>query len=300
MKIMKWVIYFFYNIYDCLSEKWEFVCGAFRYLYGVKGQSGFGSSSTADQVVESFSSSFSTSFRLTAIITGATSGIGEETARVLAKRGVRVVMPARDMKKAGEVKERILKESPEALLILMELDLSSFSSIQSFCSKFLQLSLPLNILINNAGKFCRRLEHTTESFEMTFGTNYLGHYLLTKFLLKKLIETASETEIEGRIINVTSVIHRWATIEGFVFDDLLNPKNYNGTRAYAQSKLANLMHAKELTAQLRSPHLQERRANVTVNSVHPGIVKTGIIRDHRGLITGIFLGSDIFCCSEVP
>ena len=78
---------------------------------------------------------------------GATSGIGEETARILAKRGVKIVMPARDLKKASEVKEKIQKESPEAEIILMEIDLSSFSSIKRFCTEFLALRLPLNILM---------------------------------------------------------------------------------------------------------------------------------------------------------
>lgn len=80
-------------------------------------------------------------------IQGATSGIGAETARFLAKRGVRIVIPARDLKRAAEVKEGIRKESPEAEIILLEIDLSSFASIQRFCSEFLSLGLPLNILM---------------------------------------------------------------------------------------------------------------------------------------------------------
>ncbi|CAN6446176.1 unnamed protein product [Victoria cruziana] len=252
-----------------------------RYLLGVAGPSGFGSNSTAEQVTEKcclFPN------QLTAIITGATSGIGAETARVLGKRGLRIVIPARNAKSAGEMKAKIHKENPEVEIIVMELDLSSFASIRRFCSAFLSSGLPLNILINNAGMYCSNLQFTEDNFEMCFSTNYLGHFLLTEMLVGRMIETAVETGEEGRIINVSSVIHRWAKREAFEFYDMLTPHNYNGTRAYAQSKLANILHAKELARLLKA-----RNARVTVNSVHPGIVKTGIIREEKGLITGISL-----------
>nr|CAN74108.1 hypothetical protein VITISV_027992 [Vitis vinifera] len=182
---------------------------------------------------------------------GATSGIGAETARVMAKRGVRVIIPARDLKKAGEMKERIQKESPKAEVIVLEIDLSSFASIKRFCSEFLSLGLPLHILINNAGKFSHKLEFSEDKIEMSFATNYLGHFLLTELLIEKMVETAAQTGIQGRIINVSSVIHSWVKRDGFRFNQMLNPKNYNGTRAYAQSKLANILHAKELARQLK-------------------------------------------------
>ncbi|MED6120444.1 hypothetical protein PIB30_020948 [Stylosanthes scabra] len=214
--------------------------GTLRYLAGIAGPSGFGSNSTAEQVThhqQHSSSSFLPS-NLTALITGASSGIGAETARVLAKRGVRVVIAARDIKKAKLVKENIQKETPNANVIILEIDLTSFASIHTFCSHFLSLDLPLNILINNAGVFSQNLEFSQEKIEMTFATNYIGHFLLTEILLEKMIETAEKSGIEGRIINVSSVIHSWA-----------------------------------------------RNARVTINAVHPGIVKTGIIRGHQGLLT---------------
>ncbi|KAK6645719.1 hypothetical protein PHAVU_L001683 [Phaseolus vulgaris] len=209
-----------------------------RYLAGMAGPSGFGSNSTAEQVTED--SSCFLSSPLTALITGASSGIGAETARVLAKRGVRVVIAARDLKKAREVKRNIQKESPKAEVVLLEIDLSSFGSVQRFCSEFLALELPLNILINNAGIFCQNLEFSEDKIETTFATNYLGHFLLTEILLDKMIETAEKTGIQGRIINVSSVIHSWVKKDGFRFNDILSGKKYNGTRAYAQSKLANI------------------------------------------------------------
>ncbi|KAL5747152.1 hypothetical protein ACOSQ2_024449 [Xanthoceras sorbifolium] len=248
-----------------------------RYLAGIAGPSGYGSKSTAEQVTEDCSCNPS---HLTAIITGATSGIGAETARVLAKRGVRIVIPARDLKKAAEVKEGIQRESPQAEIILYEIDLSSLASVKRFCDDFLALGLPLNILINNAGIFSKNLEFSEDKMEMTFATNYLGHYLLTEMLLEKMTETAAGSGIEGRIIDLSSVIHSWVKKDEFCFDRMLNPKNYNGTKAYAQSKLANILHAKEVSRQLKA-----RNARVTINAVHPGIVKTGIIRAHQGFLT---------------
>ncbi|CAN1335040.1 Short-chain dehydrogenase TIC 32 B, chloroplastic [Linum perenne] len=253
-----------------------------KYLAGIAGPSGYGSKSTAEQVTPSSSSS--TPSPLTAIITGATSGIGVETARVLAKRGVRVVIAARDINRANQIKQSILQnESPADLEILvMELDLSSFASITSFSHQFLSLGLPLHILINNAGIFSHNLEFSEDKVEMTFATNYLGHFLLTELLMEKMIETAEESGIHGRIINLSSAIHSWVKRDSFSFQKMINPTKYNGTRAYAQTKLAAILHAKELSRQLKA-----RNAKVTANAVHPGIIKTGIIRAHKGFLTGL-------------
>lgn len=255
-----------------------FMKSTIKYLAGIAGPSGYGSKSTADQLTQDFP--LPSDHHLTAIITGATSGIGAETARVLAKRGVRIIIPARNLKKAAIVKDNIQKECPDSDITVLEIDLSSFASVKRFCSQFLSLGLPLHILINNAGKFSQKLEFSEDKIEMTFATNYLGHFLMTEILLEKMIKTSAETGIEGRIVNVSSVIHNWVRRDNFFFCQMLHPNNYNGTRAYAQSKLANILHAKELSRQLK-----ERKANVTINAVHPGMVKTGIIRDHKGLIT---------------
>ncbi|WCJ36110.1 NAD(P)-binding Rossmann-fold superfamily protein [Euphorbia peplus] len=247
-----------------------------KYLAGIAGPSGFGSNSTAELVTHNSSSAAN----FTAIITGATSGIGVETARVLAKRGVRIVMPARDVKKAEHVKQLIMKESPNAQILIFETDLSSLSSVMRFCSHFLSLHLPLNILINNAGIFSHNLEFSEDKIEMTFASNYLGHFMLTEMMLEKMIETSEESGIQGRIINLSSAIHTWVTRDSFTFNQLLNPTKYNGTCAYARSKLATILHAKEIAKQLK-----EKNAKVTINAVHPGIVKTGIVRAHKGIIT---------------
>ncbi|KAI3501460.1 hypothetical protein L1887_29329 [Cichorium endivia] len=249
-----------------------------KYLIGSAGPSGYGSKSTAEQVTDSCVDLRSS----TVIITGATSGIGAETARVLAKRGARLVIPARNLKAAEETKARIASEFPDSQIIVMPLDLSSLKSVRSFVSDFGALNLPLNLLINNAGKFAHDHGISEDGIEMTFATNYLGHFLLTKLLLKKMIATAKSTGIQGRIVNVSSGIHTW--FSGDLIRSLSqltrDKSHYDATRAYAISKLANVLHTKELARRL-----QEMDCNVTVNCVHPGIVRTGLTRDHEGFIT---------------
>ncbi|CAH9092741.1 unnamed protein product [Cuscuta epithymum] len=249
-----------------------------KYLIGSAGASGFGSKSTAEEVTEPRPDLRS----LTVIITGATSGIGAETARVLAKRGARLVLPARSMKAAEETKSRILLESPEAEIVVRHLDLSSLASVRSFVAEFESLNLPLNILINNAGKFTHKHATSEDGIEMTFATNYLGHFLLTKLLLKKMTDTAKLTGIQGRIVNVSSGIHSWFSGDPIRYLSLItkDKSKYDATGAYALSKLANVLHTKEL-----SQRLKRMGANVTVNCVHPGIVRTRLTREREGIFT---------------
>ncbi|KAI3792656.1 hypothetical protein L2E82_06543 [Cichorium intybus] len=259
-----------------------------KYLIGCAGVSGYGSRSTAEQVTDNCRRLCS----CTAIITGATSGIGAETARVLAKRGVRLVMPARNLKAAEENKARILSEFPDSEIIVMNLDLSSLHSVRSFVSDFEALNLPLNLLINNAGKFSQNHCISEDGMEMTFATNYLGHFLLTELLMKNMVETANITGVQGRIVNVSSGIHTW--FSGDLIRSLgqitRDKSQYDATRAYAISKLANVLHTKELARRL-----EQMEANVTVNCVHPGIVRTGLTRDHKGFVTDLvfFLASKL-------
>lgn len=259
-----------------------------KYLLGSAGSSGYGSKSTAEKVTENCPNLHS----ITAIITGATSGIGTETARVLAKRGARVILPARSIKAAEDTKARILSEFPDAEILVMALDLSSFNSVRKFVDEFEALDFPLNLLINNAGKFTHQHAISEDGIEMTFATNYLGHFLLTKLFLKKMIETAKTTGVQGRIVNVSSSIHSWFSGDPVRYLDLItrNKSHYDATRAYSLSKLANVLHTKELARRL-----QEMDANVTANCVHPGIVRTRLTREREGLITDLvfFLASKL-------
>ncbi|XP_073526414.1 uncharacterized protein [Phyllobates terribilis] len=256
---------------------------AIKYMLGSTGSSGFGSKSTAEDVTGDLR-------HITAIITGATSGIGAETARVLAKRGARLVLPARSYKAAEEARARILAEIPAAQVIVMALDLSSLASVRKFVREFESMDLPLNLLISNAGKFSHQHAISEDGIEMTFATNYLGHFLLTKLLMTKMAETAKETGVQGRVVNVTSGIHTWFSGDMFEYLKLItkSKSDYDATRAYSLSKLANVLHTKELSRKFK-----EMEANVSVNCVHPGIVRTRITRDREGLITDLvfFLAS---------
>ncbi|XP_020114892.1 short-chain dehydrogenase TIC 32, chloroplastic-like [Ananas comosus] len=255
-----------------------------KYLMGSPGPSGYGSKTTAEDVTAAAAAACSDLRCITAIVTGATSGIGAETARVLAMRGARLVLPARSLKAAEETKARIAAEFPGAEVFVLPLDLSSLSSVHCFASRFLSLRLPLNLLINNAGRFSYDRALSEDGVEMTFATNYLGHFLLTKLLLETMAETARASGIEGRIVNVSSGIHGWFSGDMLRYLDMLTSKKiaYDATKAYALSKLANVLHTKALAERLK-----EMGANVTANCVHPGIVRTGLTRDHDGFITDL-------------
>ncbi|KAJ4705995.1 Short-chain dehydrogenase TIC 32 chloroplastic [Melia azedarach] len=241
-----------------------------------KEQSGFSASSTAEEVTEGIDGT-----GLTAIVTGASSGIGSETTRVLALRGVHVIMGVRNKAAAGNVKDAIVKEIPRAKVDTMELDLSSLSSVRKFASDFNSQGRPLNILINNAGIMGTKFMLSEDNIELQFATNHLGHFLLTYLLLDTMKKTAHECGKKGRIVNVSSAGHRMAYREGIRFDKINDKSGYNGFRAYAQSKLANILHANELARRLK-----EDRAEITANSVHPGAIITNIIR-YNNLFNGV-------------
>lgn len=246
------------------------------WLFGLKGASGFSASSTAEEVTQGIDAT-----GLTAIVTGASSGIGAETTRILAMRGAHVVMAVRNVKSGEEVKESILKEIPRAKLDVMELDLGSMESVRKFASEYNSTGYPLNILINNAGVMAPPFMLSQDNIELQFATNHLGHFLLTNLLLQNLKNTAQASHKEGRIVNVSSLGHRFTYREGIRFDKINDKDSYTAILAYGQSKLANILHANELAR-----HFKEEGADITANSLHPGSITTNLLR-HQSLVEGL-------------
>ncbi|XP_020524003.1 short-chain dehydrogenase TIC 32, chloroplastic isoform X2 [Amborella trichopoda] len=204
---------------------------------------------------------------------GGASGIGLETARVLALRGAHVIIGARNMEAANGAKKLILNENAAARVEVLRLDLNSLKSIRTFVNEFNALGVPLNILINNAGVMFCPYQLSDDGIEMQFATNHLGHFLLTNLLLEKLKNTAKTTGIEGRIVNLSSIAHLHTYHEGIRFDKINDQSGYSDKKSYGQSKLANILHAKELARRLK-----EEGANVTANAVHPGLIMTNLMR----------------------
>ncbi|KAM1910220.1 hypothetical protein ACFX13_038891 [Malus domestica] len=245
-------------------------------IFSKKGPSGFSSWSTAEEVTEGIDGT-----GLTAIVTGGSSGIGAETSRVLALRGVHVVMAVRNTEAGEHVKQAILTEVPDAKIDVRELDLSSLESVRKFGADYCSSGLPLNILVNNAGLGAAPFKLSKDGIEMQFATNHLGHFLLTELVLETMKRTSRESKVEGRIVNVSSSLHPDGYREGIRFDKINDEAGYNRYYAYAQSKLANLLHTNELTRQRRG------------NSLHPGMIFTNIGR-HDLLLSCFFGVSGLF------
>ncbi|KAL2902535.1 Short-chain dehydrogenase TIC 32 chloroplastic [Bienertia sinuspersici] len=236
-----------------------------------KGVSGFSAASTATQVTEGIDAN-----GLTAVVTGATSGIGVETTRTLTMRGVRVVLAVRNVDAGKNLKAKILEEFPAAKLDVLELDLSSLASVEKFASEYKSLGLPLNVLINNAGIMATPFQLSKDNIELQFATNHLGHFHLTNLLLDAMKKTAHESNREGRIVNVSSEAHRFTYSEGIRFDSINDESRYNRLQAYGQSKLANILHANELARRLK-----QEGVRITANSLHPGSITTNLLRHHN-------------------
>ncbi|KAL0139398.1 hypothetical protein V8B55DRAFT_1523607 [Mucor lusitanicus] len=211
-----------------------------------------------------------------AIVTGANSGVGLETARALSSVGAKVIIPCRTMEKSQQAAQHIKSTVPNADLVPLVLDLSELSSIKSFSTAFLDLNLPLDILINNAGVMGSPQSYTKDGFETQFGVNYVGHFYLTSLLIEKLKESAP-----CRVVNVSSSGNSlFLGPEGIDFDNLNGEKAYSPYRNYGQSKLANILHAKELQRRFDAEGV-----DITVTSLHPGSVETNLMGRYASFST---------------
>jgi len=200
------------------------------------------------------------------LITGGNAGMGKATAAELARLGNLVVILARSKERGKIALAEIKKESGSDEVHLMICDLANQASIRRFASEFKVRYDRLNVLINNAGVIVPQRHETSDGFELQFGVNHLGHFLLTNLLLETIKSSAP-----ARIINVSSGAHKAGKI---YFEDLSLKKNYNLIKAYAQSKLANVLFTYELADRLKG-------TGVTVNTLHPGAVASqmGINRE---------------------
>jgi NAD(P)-dependent dehydrogenase (short-subunit alcohol dehydrogenase family) len=207
-----------------------------------------------------------------ALVTGANSGIGFHTARVLAARGAKVVLACRTRSKAEAAEGQIKATVPGADLTLIDLDLTSLSSVKATADEFTSRFDRLDLLINNAGVMATPKGKTADGFEMQFGTNHLGHAALTAHLLPLILANG-----QSRVVNVSSLAHRMGRIN---FDDLQSERRYNAWRAYGQSKLSNLLFTFELQRRLEAVG-----ATAKALAAHPGLAHTNLA-DSSGGIAG--------------
>lgn len=205
-----------------------------------------------------------------AMITGGNSGIGFATASKLAAKGIHVILASRNQRNSAQAIARIQSNDPNASVESLPLDLASFADVRQCATAFQAKGYPLHILINNAGGSIpgKQARFTTDGFELTFGTNHLGHFLLTNLLLDVLKQSAP-----ARVITVSSQLHIPGFTGGpqpdFDYDNLKGEKYYNAQVFYRNSKLANMWFAYELQRRLAG-------TGVTSNAVCPGFVPAAI------------------------
>lgn len=207
------------------------------------------------------------------LITGATAGIGEVAARELARKGARVVLVGRSRERCEATLGRIREEVPGAEVEALVADLSSQSEIRRLAGEFRMRFDRLDILLNNAGALFAQRQETADGIERTWALNHLAYFLLTNLLLEPLQAAAP-----SRVVCVASGAHR--AVPGLNWDDLEGRQHYRPFRAYSQSKLANILFARELARRLEG-------AGVTANALHPGFVATNFMAGNGWL--GVFL-----------
>ena len=196
------------------------------------------------------------------VITGAASGLGEESTRALAAHGASILMLARDPQKNADAAERVRAAVPDADLSLDTVDLADLSSVRAFAGRYLDSSRPIDVLMNNAGVMACPFGHTADGFEMQFGTNHLGHFELTR-----LLEPAVLAGDNPRIVILSSAAHGISDVD--LDDPNFEHTAYDAWVAYGRSKSANALHALALS---------QRLEGVLSLSVHPGGIMTNLGR----------------------
>lgn len=240
-----------------------------------KGPSGFGYGSTAEQVTEGISLAGKTM-----LVTGCNSGLGYETLRVLTLRGARVVGTARSVAKAKEACDAVGGQT-----VPLACELSDPASVRACVESVKREGITLDALICNAGIMALPRRETAHGVELQLFTNHIGHFILVNGLLERLAEA-------GRVVMLSSSAHARAPKEGIQFDNLDGAKAYSPWAAYGQSKLANILFAKELARRFEGT----RR---TANAVHPGVIRTNLTR-HMGLAGVAFAIAGPLALKSIP
>jgi NAD(P)-dependent dehydrogenase (short-subunit alcohol dehydrogenase family) len=199
----------------------------------------------------------------TAVVTGANSGLGLAAARALARAGADVVLACRDTEKGDAAAGSIRADAPTAKVAVEALDLASLASVRAFAERFRAEREGLDLLINNAGVMAPPRRETADGFELQLGTNHLGHFALTGLLLDRL-----QGREDARVVTVSSTAHKVGRID---FDDLQRQRRYFRWSAYGQSKLANVLFARELDRRLRAAG-----SSVKSLAAHPGYSATNL------------------------
>ena len=200
----------------------------------------------------------------TVLVTGATDGIGFETAKQLAQKGARVLLHGRNKEKGIQALKAITQSTCNGNISLYLADFSSFEDIQRMAAEIRRENTALHVLINNAGNFYKERMLNAQGVEMTFAVNHLAPFLLTNLLLEMMQASAP-----ARVVMVASSAHKM--IKELDFDDLQGEKGYDPFKAYALSKLGNILFAQALSGRLAG-------SGVTVNSLHPGVVATSLLK----------------------
>jgi retinol dehydrogenase-12 len=203
------------------------------------------------------------------VLTGASRGIGRETALALGKMGAELSIVVRDAERGKAVAEEVRALKGGGDVEVFVADLSSLDDIRRVGAEILGKHDVIDVLVNNAGALLMDRQVTRDGYEATFATNHLGYFLLTKVLLEAVKKAPA-----GRIVNVASEAHHRGSL---VFDDLMGEKKYAGWFAYSASKLANILFTAELARRLEG-------TTVTANSLHPGVIASGFARNNDGFV----------------
>ena len=207
------------------------------------------------------------------LITGATSGIGKETALALAKEGATIVFTARNPEKGEKVKQELVEATGNENIETMYCNLASLESVRDFVDSFKNKYKNLHVLINNAGIWETKRKESDDGIELNFAVNHLAPFLMTNLLLD-MIKSSSP----ARIINLSSDAHKPAKLN---FNDIEGKKSWSSFGSYAQSKLCNILFTKKLSQILAG-------TGVTVNCVHPGLVSTTLFDKMNSILRAVF------------